>query len=152
MKGIQVSSSEEKVNSHKVNNGFFFFSLLMLLYNHMCLLIWTVFSGERCGPWASCFLNLKSKSKSGEMSIRVMQARKTVIFFRMAKKLFVVYMYFYTLFVNRQALLPWEPKWKGECSLWVCLGLTPLMNTSSWRWLRTPLCTSPLARWDFWEM
>ena len=21
----------------------------------MCLLIWTVFSGERCGPWASCF-------------------------------------------------------------------------------------------------
>ena len=26
----------------------------MLLYNHMCLLIWTVFSGERCGPWASC--------------------------------------------------------------------------------------------------
>ena len=28
--------------------------LLMLLYNHMCLLIWTVFSGEPCGPWASC--------------------------------------------------------------------------------------------------
>ena len=26
----------------------------MLLYNHMCLLIWTVFSGEQCGPWASC--------------------------------------------------------------------------------------------------
>ena len=26
----------------------------MLLYIHMCLLIWTVFSGERCGPWASC--------------------------------------------------------------------------------------------------
>ena len=21
----------------------------------MCLLIWTVFSGEQCGPWASCF-------------------------------------------------------------------------------------------------
>ena len=21
----------------------------------MCLLIWTVFSGERCGPWASCW-------------------------------------------------------------------------------------------------
>ena len=21
----------------------------------MCLLIWTVFSGERCGPWASCY-------------------------------------------------------------------------------------------------
>ena len=22
----------------------------------MCFLFWTVFSGERCGPWASCFL------------------------------------------------------------------------------------------------
>ena len=22
----------------------------------MCLLIWTVISGERCGPWASCFI------------------------------------------------------------------------------------------------
>ena len=30
----------------------------MLWYNHMCLLIWTVFSGERCGPWASCCKNL----------------------------------------------------------------------------------------------
>ena len=30
----------------------FFF---LLLVNHMCLLIWTVFSGERCGPLASCF-------------------------------------------------------------------------------------------------
>ena len=28
----------------------------MLWYNYMCLLIWTVFSGERCGPWASCFI------------------------------------------------------------------------------------------------
>ena len=26
----------------------------MLWYNHIWLLIWTVFSGERCGPWASC--------------------------------------------------------------------------------------------------
>ena len=26
-----------------------------LWYYHMCLLIWTVFSGERCGPWACCF-------------------------------------------------------------------------------------------------
>ena len=32
----------------------------MLLYNHICLLIWTVFSGERCGPWASCS-DLKSE-------------------------------------------------------------------------------------------
>ena len=41
---------------------FFFSSLfLMLLYNHMCLLIWTVFSGERCGPWASCFVHITLK-------------------------------------------------------------------------------------------
>ena len=26
----------------------------MSWYNYTCLLIWTVFSGERCGPWASC--------------------------------------------------------------------------------------------------
>ena len=26
----------------------------------MCLLIWTVFSSERCGPWASCFFFLLS--------------------------------------------------------------------------------------------
>lgn len=51
----------------------------------------------------------KFESKSGDMAIRVMQAKKTVIFFGMAKKLFV-YMYFNTLFVNRQALHPWEPK------------------------------------------
>ena len=25
----------------------------------MCLLIWTVFSGERCGPWASCLINCR---------------------------------------------------------------------------------------------
>ena len=29
--------------------GLFFFS-----QSTMCLLIWTVFSGERCSPWASC--------------------------------------------------------------------------------------------------
>ena len=28
----------------------------MLWYNHMCTLIWTLFSGERCGPWASCYI------------------------------------------------------------------------------------------------
>ena len=26
--------------------------------NYMCLLIWTVFSGEWCGPWASCFIKV----------------------------------------------------------------------------------------------
>ena len=26
----------------------------------MCLFIWTVFSGERCGPWASCYYLLSS--------------------------------------------------------------------------------------------
>ena len=30
------------------------FFLSMLWYNCMCLLIWSVFSRERCGPWASC--------------------------------------------------------------------------------------------------
>ena len=32
----------------------------MLWYKNMCLLIWTVFSGEGCGPWASCeiYVNL----------------------------------------------------------------------------------------------
>ena len=42
----------------------------------MCLLIWTVFSGERCGPWASCLkiaqffknllvINIKFTASSG---------------------------------------------------------------------------------------
>ena len=31
------------------------FSKSMLWYNHMCLLIWTVLSGERCGPWGLLF-------------------------------------------------------------------------------------------------
>ena len=35
-----------------------FFSSSTLWYNHMCLLIWTVFSGKRCGPWVSCFLGV----------------------------------------------------------------------------------------------
>ena len=28
----------------------------------MCLLIWTVFSGERCGPWASCIFYFSCRS------------------------------------------------------------------------------------------
>ena len=42
---------EEPFNSHKDNNGFF---SSLKWYNHMCLLIWTVFSDERRDPWASC--------------------------------------------------------------------------------------------------
>ena len=30
----------------------------MLWYNYMCLLIWTVSSGEQCGPWASCLKSI----------------------------------------------------------------------------------------------
>ena len=32
----------------------------------MCLLIWTVFSGERCGPWASYFKQDYEFQKSEE--------------------------------------------------------------------------------------
>ena len=28
----------------------------------MCLLIWTIFSGKRCGPWASCFIFCRMSS------------------------------------------------------------------------------------------
>ena len=31
----------------------------------MRILIWTVFSGERCGPWASCFSNERSCPSQG---------------------------------------------------------------------------------------
>ena len=30
----------------------------------MCLLIWTVFSGERCGPWASCYIYLDKSCRN----------------------------------------------------------------------------------------
>ena len=33
--------------------GLFLLLINVMIY-YMCLLIWTVFSGERCGPWASC--------------------------------------------------------------------------------------------------
>ena len=39
----------------KVNNGFFLLLLNQHYDNHTCLLIWTVFSGEHCCPWASCY-------------------------------------------------------------------------------------------------
>ena len=54
MKGIQVSSNEEPINYHKVNNVFFP-SLNQRYDIIMCLLILTVFSGDGCAPWASCF-------------------------------------------------------------------------------------------------
>ena len=53
VKGIPVGSNEETFHSQNVDNGF---SSLNQRYDKiMCLLIWTVFSGERCGPWASCY-------------------------------------------------------------------------------------------------
>ena len=55
VKGIQVSSNEELINSHKDNKDFS--SSLNQRYDiikWLCLLIRNVFSGERCGPWASC--------------------------------------------------------------------------------------------------
>ena len=54
VKGIQVSSNEEPINSLKINRVFSS-SLNQRCDIIMCLLIWTIFSGERCGPWASCF-------------------------------------------------------------------------------------------------
>ena len=48
VKGIKVCSNEELFSSQKVDNGFF-----PLLIN-VIIIIWTVFSGQRCGPWPSC--------------------------------------------------------------------------------------------------
>ena len=53
MNEFQVCSNVEPSNFHKVNDGF------CLFFNQrydiiMCFLILAVFSGERCGPWASC--------------------------------------------------------------------------------------------------
>ena len=55
VKGIKVCSNEEPVNFQNVDNGVF--SSLDQRYDEiiwLSLLIWPVFSGERCGPWASC--------------------------------------------------------------------------------------------------
>ena len=49
VKRIQVYLKEEPLNSHKVNKGFF------LLINLM-IIIFVIFSGERCGPLASCLI------------------------------------------------------------------------------------------------
>ena len=69
MKGIQVSSNEEKVNSHKVNNGFFF-SSLMLLYNHVfidlnCFLRWAMW------PMGLLFLSCHSPSIAAFLSTKL---------------------------------------------------------------------------------
>ena len=64
VKGIQICSNEEPFNSHKVNNAWVFPSHNQHYDNHMCLLIWTVFSGERCGPWISCFCYVPNVSVS----------------------------------------------------------------------------------------
>ena len=56
----------------------------MLWYNHLCLLIWTVFSGERCGPWASClllmFFSLKVKILSKFSCIPLYRVKRSFIF------------------------------------------------------------------------
>ena len=56
----QVCSNEgpcpyPRVDNYKIAKIMGFFSSFLNQHydNHMCLLIWTVFSGERCGPWAS---------------------------------------------------------------------------------------------------
>ena len=33
----------------------------------MCLVIWTVFSGERCGPWATCLFCVYSWKSDGQV-------------------------------------------------------------------------------------
>ena len=47
-------------NSQIGDNGVFLLLINTIQYNHiiaqMCLLIWTGFSGECCGPLASCFI------------------------------------------------------------------------------------------------
>ena len=58
VKGIQVYSNEEPINSHKGVNGFFL--LLINIMEIICVYRFSriFFSGERCGPWASCLLNI----------------------------------------------------------------------------------------------
>ena len=54
VKGIKFCSKKNHLILIKIINVFF--SYLNQYYDIiMYLLIWTVFSGERCGPWASCF-------------------------------------------------------------------------------------------------
>ena len=50
VRGIQDSSNEKTIDSHKVNNVIF--SSLNQRYVYWFELF---FSGERCGPWASCY-------------------------------------------------------------------------------------------------
>ena len=53
---LGVCSNEEPFNSHIISKWWVFSSLKQRYDIIMCLLIWTVFSGERCGPWSSCLL------------------------------------------------------------------------------------------------
>ena len=61
VKGIQVSSNVKgPVIFHGeiiLQNSDNTLTKLQKFSSSFCLLIWTVFSGERCGPWAPCLLN-----------------------------------------------------------------------------------------------
>ena len=74
-KGDLSLFNKEPMNCHNVNNVFFF-SYSTLWYYHMCLLIWTVFSGERCGPWNSCFYDgIVGKAFTLNVEVRVSKSR-----------------------------------------------------------------------------
>ena len=55
VKEIQVCSNEEPFNSHMIDNGFFLLLISVKIQSYLLtILIWTVFSSDRCGPWVSC--------------------------------------------------------------------------------------------------
>ena len=77
----------------------------MLWYNHMCLLIWTVFSGERCGPWASCLsFNI----------VILCLARECITMVQC-----VTYIYDFDLWPQYQFIFsPWIWVWQNVFALW----------------------------------
>ena len=57
VKGIQVCANERpcpfrRGDNYKIAKNT---SMKFKIKIKMCLLIWAIFSGERCGPWASCY-------------------------------------------------------------------------------------------------
>ena len=48
------TNRDHSIFKNEIVPGFFLNSISSFWYNHLCLLIWTSFSCERCGPWASC--------------------------------------------------------------------------------------------------
>ena len=56
VKGIQVFMNNQPFNSQKGDNDFF--PLYVMAKSLLCVnwfIDWNCFSGDRCGPWASCF-------------------------------------------------------------------------------------------------